>query len=513
MVAVGLPALLVALSGALTQWVRLAMRSAAGAVSTAYGTSASLNDVLLALSDLEGEARAYLLTGDTTMLAEWNVSALALRHELDSLRTLARRERPDTEVVAVLDPLVTSRVVELRRLIATRTAGVRDTALRRAAIESGRITMDSVRHVVGRAREREDAIVVADSLALSRRRTSLNLTLIIGTSLSVIVALFVNALLTSYARDRERSAALLATQARALEEHNVALRRQTAELEVANRELEATTVRLQAATAELVKTAAERERAREIAEMANRAKGDFLAAMSHELRTPLNAIVGYAALLEDGVRGPMAKEQHTDVSRIVRAARHLLSLIDGLLSFARLEAGQLRIEAAALPMDELLAAATAMVEGQARLKHLTLVRVPSESPVTAWADHDKTLQVVVNLLSNAVKFTGAGGRIELRCAADDRQVRVMVSDTGRGIAPENLARIFEPFVQVDRRSSTEGVGLGLAISRDLARAMRGDLTVVSTEGKGSVFTLALPRHAGVSAPPTPLASPGAPALA
>ncbi len=134
-----------------------------------------------------------------------------------------------------------------------------------------------------------------------------------------------------------------------------------------------------------------------------------------------------------------------------------------------------------------------MMEVQARAKGLTLVRTGCDSDIRAMADHDRALQIVVNLLSNAVKFTASGGRVELRCATEDGRIDVAVADTGRGIAAEHLSRIFEPFVQVGRQLNGEGVGLGLAISRDLAHAMNGDLTVRSKRGKGAVFTLTLPR--------------------
>ena len=290
-----------------------------------------------------------------------------------------------------------------------------------------------------------------------------NVVVLAGTTLAVIVALFVNALLTGYARDRERTATLLASQTRELEQQNAVFRRQATERAAANRELERTTAELQAASAELARTAAEGERARETAEMANRAKGDFLAAMSHELRMPLNAIVGYAALLKEGVRGPMSEDQHGDVTRIVRAARHLLGLINDLLELRAPRRREAPHHRAAVPVDELLAAATAKMEVQARAKHLTLTRMPCDTSAVALADHDKTLQIVVNLLSNAVKFTAPGGRIDVVCAAEERRVFITVSDTGRGIAPEHIARIFEPFVQLERQFSSEGVGLGLAI--------------------------------------------------
>ena len=235
--------------------------------------------------------------------------------------------------------------------------------------------------------------------------------------------------------------------------------------------------------------------ARTVAESANRAKSEFLAVMSHELRTPLNAIGGYAELIELGVRGPVTPEQRMDLERIQRSQHHLLGLINGVLNYARLESGNLRYDVTDVPVDELLATCEALVAPQARAKRLRLVVPPCPEWLTVRADHEKVQQIILNLLTNSIKFTNDGGRIEMTCQENESSVAISVTDTGRGIEPEKLVAIFDPFVQVDARLTRthEGVGLGLAISRDLARGMRGDLTVKSTPGRGSTFTLRLPR--------------------
>jgi signal transduction histidine kinase len=235
--------------------------------------------------------------------------------------------------------------------------------------------------------------------------------------------------------------------------------------------------------------------ARAVAEAANRAKSEFLAVMSHELRTPLNAIGGYAELIELGIRGPVTAAQRADLGRIQRSQRHLLGLINGVLNYARLETGNVRYEVTDVYVDELLATCEALVAPQARAKRLTLA-VPACPPsLTVRADGEKVQQIVLNLLTNSIKFTDDGGRIEVTCAEADDAVDINVIDTGHGIAAEKQTAIFDPFVQVDARltRTQDGVGLGLAISRDLARGMRGDLTVRSVPGEGSTFTLRLPR--------------------
>ena len=247
---------------------------------------------------------------------------------------------------------------------------------------------------------------------------------------------------------------------------------------------------------------ADAEAARDAAEAASRAKGEFLAVMSHELRTPLNAIGGYAELMELGIHGPVTAEQRTALDRIQRSQRALLSVINEVLNYARLETGAVTYDLTDVPVAEAVGTAEVLVAPQLRAKRLGYSWAGCDPGLTVRADRDKLQQVLLNLLSNAIKFTeardGQPGRLEVTCAtdpADADRVVLRVRDTGIGIAADKLGAVFEPFVQVDQRLTREhsGTGLGLAISRDLARGMGGDLTVESTPGVGSTFTLTLPR--------------------
>ena len=245
---------------------------------------------------------------------------------------------------------------------------------------------------------------------------------------------------------------------------------------------------------EHVRARQESEHARAEAEAANRSKAEFLAVMSHELRTPLNAIGGYAEIIELGIRGPVTEEQREDLARIRRSQRHLLGLINDVLNYARVEASAVRYEISDVPVHETLVACDALTAPQRRAKALTLSYAGSPSTLMIRADAERVQQIVLNLLTNAIKFTGTGGHLTLTAERDGELVRITVADTGRGIALEQIGKIFEPFVQVDSRLTRthEGIGLGLAISRDLARGMGGDLTAESALGIGSTFTLELP---------------------
>lgn len=247
--------------------------------------------------------------------------------------------------------------------------------------------------------------------------------------------------------------------------------------------------------AESERARADAEVARAEAEAANRAKSEFLAMMSHELRTPLNAIGGYTELMDMGLHGPISKEQHADLVRIQQSQRHLLGLINQVLNYTRVGAGVVHYDLETLDVNEALVAAEALVVPQTRAGGLTYVLEQCPPDIAVRADREKLQQILLNLLSNAIKFTEATGEIRVSCVVQDAVVKISVADTGVGIPAEKLADIFEPFMQVDQRLTRphEGVGLGLAISRDLARGMNGELSVASTLGKGSTFTLTLPR--------------------
>jgi signal transduction histidine kinase len=231
------------------------------------------------------------------------------------------------------------------------------------------------------------------------------------------------------------------------------------------------------------------------AETANRAKTAFLGAMSHELRTPLNAIGGYVELLDMGLRGPVTEGQQADLARIKTNQEYLLVLITEILNFVHVGSGAVSYAIGDINAYDALTRTVELIEPLIAARGVSWDGIACEASFVARADPEKVTQILVNLFSNAIKFTAAGGRIAAECEVKGDEVLLTVSDTGIGIPADKLAAIFEPFVQLKDGLADRvgGVGLGLAISRDLARAMNGDLTVESIDGRGARFTLALPR--------------------
>jgi signal transduction histidine kinase len=289
------------------------------------------------------------------------------------------------------------------------------------------------------------------------------------------------------------------------------LAEQVEEAEALTEELAETNVQLQETTAEAEEARDAAETARAAEQSANRAKSDFLATMSHEIRTPINAVLGYSELLELGLSGPLTDEQRRQLGRIRASTKHLLGLVSEILDLAKIESRTMRIEQEEAVTGETMDAALSLIRPQAAAKGIALSdRCDGVRHTHYLGDEHRVRQVLTNLLANAVKFTNAGGTITATCAVTDTPpaetgldakrpyVALRVSDNGIGIPPEQLDKIFQPFTQAETSQrgayarERTGAGLGLTISRQLARLMGGEITVASTVGEGSTFTLWIP---------------------
>jgi PAS domain S-box-containing protein len=281
-----------------------------------------------------------------------------------------------------------------------------------------------------------------------------------------------------------RARLIMATDVTESVKAGLALQESEAQLKALNLELED---RIHARTAELLE-------AKERAENADRVKSVFLATVSHELRTPLNSIIGFSDLLLQGLAGPLVPEQRKQLGIISSAGRHLLSLVSDVLDISKIEAGALTLETVPFDLCALLDAELPAYRKSARDSGLDIERLPCGRPCVVQADPKRVRQVIHNLVSNAIKFTESGG-IEVRVEPTPDGVRVMVTDTGIGIAERDVGSLFVPFSQVRPPSPNcrEGTGLGLAIARRLVQAMGGEIGVSSEPGTGSCFWFTLPR--------------------
>jgi signal transduction histidine kinase len=231
-----------------------------------------------------------------------------------------------------------------------------------------------------------------------------------------------------------------------------------------------------------------------VAEAANRAKTVFLSRMSHELRTPLNAVLGFAQLMEIDLAEPPGPTQKRRLALIRQSGEHLLQMIGDLLDLTRIEAGGMALQIEATALAPLAEECVAMLQGQAAAASVSVVLHPPATALAVRADATRLRQVLLNLLGNAIKYNRPGGRAELSWSASEGdRVRVQVTDSGIGVEPEELPRLFEPFYRsVKRRDAVDGAGIGLSVTQALVALMAGQIEVDSQPGQGSVFTVTLP---------------------
>lgn len=463
-----------------------------------------LEAVLSDLKDAETGQRGYLLTGDSAYLAPYGAARARVDVEIATLRELGARRGMRLRRLDTLSTYAAAKFSELDATIALRREKGLDAAAAVVGTDRGKQIMDSARALVARMESAERDQRAAEMTARAAVARQALWVIGLGTLLAFVLMLLVNRTIRADVLEELRIKGQLERQSATLAAQTAALEDQVEESRALAEKLEQTNSQLHAVIADA-------EHARAAADAANRAKSDFLATMSHEIRTPINAVIGYTELLELGLSGPLTDEQQTQLGRIRSSTQHLLGLVNEVLDLAKIESGTLEVEAGRAHVGETAEGALALIRPQALAKGIVLSeRCEGAREALYLGDEHRVRQVVTNLLGNALKFTDPGGRIAVECVVLDQApndmalpagrpyVAIRVSDTGIGIAHDQLAAIFEPFTQasVAPRSyyarNRSGTGLGLSISRRLARLMNGEITVTSTPGKGSTFTLWVP---------------------
>lgn len=430
------------------------------------------DSLLIRMLDAETGQRGYIITANKSYLAPYIGAEDDVFNHIRRLRGLTTDNPIQSARIDKLDGIVRRRF----QILSDRVEMMEDggSAVAAAAIASGKgkTMMDSARVLISDIDKAERELLLARTADSNKSLAFLQWGAIIGILLTAAITIIMMKILSNYAHEQAEARLMLEEQATELEMQQTELEAQQAEVEL---------------HAEML------EEQRDLAEEANRAKTEFLTAMSHELRTPLNAVIGYSELVATGVHGPVNQQQSHSLERVRISAQYLLTLINDVLSFAKINTGKIALDIREVDTGRVLANVDSFLRPQAEAKGISF-NVTNKGG-TAEADVDRLQQILLNLVGNAVKFTDAGGRIDINVEAKGDHIFFRVSDTGCGIPAEKLDSIFDPFVQLRRdpsHGSQAGVGLGLAISRELARAMGGDIFVNSELGKGSQFELGLP---------------------
>lgn len=433
-------------------------------------TRANIQALHALIAEAASGVRGYLLTGREEFLSpSWN----AEQRIPPTLSTLQE---------AIQDPLQSSRLDNAAQLVATKRASL-DKLRREGAqlapealqthLRASKQVLDELRTQISELAEGE-AQLLAERIAtaaVARRRESIaNVVMAIVGLAGAAVALWMLS-----------SGIIRPLQTAATNAERLASGLPLMPPPVARDEIGQLAERLHRASLLLAERA-------EQARSASRAKTEFLSRTSHELRTPLNVILGFAQLLESDLHGTPAA---TSVAQVIGAGRHLLSLIDEMLDIARIESGEIALQPQSVTLAPLLQELQALTAPLATQKAVQLELV-NAGTVAVEADRQRLRQVLLNLLTNAIKFNQPGGSVRLSAERAGERVRIAVADTGIGIAPEQIERLFSPFERLDaERRGVEGTGLGLAISHQLMKRMHGSIEVHSEPGHGSVFTLVL----------------------
>ncbi len=415
-----------------------------------------LTALLSATSDGETGQRGFIISGDPAYLAPYDAFQRDWPEKFRALAGLVVDNPEQQADLGSLHELLEQRAGELAHVIQLRREQGFEAARARLVEGRGKHLQDEIREHIERLQGREQALLDTRRREASTEADATRLLLASAFGLSFIaIVVVMRQFGHEFSRRKEAEEALLDN----------------------NRHLAEATAK---------------------AERADRLKSAFLATMSHELRTPLNSIIGFSGILLGGLAGPLNAEQGKQLGMVRDSSRHLLALVNDILDLSKIEADELSIEQVAFAPAESIRKALAVVAPLAEKAGLTLDATVAPDLGQMVSDPRRFEQILINLLNNAIKFT-EHGTVSLRAERiDGPALRVAVSDTGIGIRPEDLARLYQPFQQIDDglARNREGTGLGLAITQRLLGLMGGSIAVASEFGRGSTFTLTLPTNEG-----------------
>jgi signal transduction histidine kinase/CheY-like chemotaxis protein len=451
------------------------------------------------LSDaVNGETgiRGYAATRDPLFLAPYTLTLTRIGAERKSLRAAAVIEG-DGDQQQTVDATTGQVLVELAQLRSAVSRGVSAESLI-PPLKSEKTTMDRLRRQVADLAAAPTALVAVQHDKLTTLQTRIELLDIAGLVLALLAGLAGVALFTSGIAHRVD---MNAENARRLGEGQP-----LEPIIPAGDEIGRLAKSHLRAGQLLARRSAELTEARDAAVQATQAKNSFLSSTSHELRTPLNAILGFAQLLQ---LSELSEEDSDGVDRILGAGRHLLALINELIDIARIESGDLGLSLEPVLARPLIQESSELMAPIAAVRSIRIIQEGVHPALAVFADRQRLSQVLVNLISNAVKYNHKDGTITISCAeAGPGQASVVVTDTGPGLAPEDLERIFVPFERLGaERTAVEGTGIGLPLARALTEAMGGQLTASSVLGQGAAFTVTLPRAPDLIYVPAPSPAP------
>jgi signal transduction histidine kinase/ActR/RegA family two-component response regulator len=453
---------------------------------TASALSTAAQQILSDAVNAETGVRGYAATGEPLFLQPYNLTLTRIAKDRVTLHNAAVAEG-DSRAAQAVEATTAREMTELARMRSAVSAGASVAALR-PALERGKVTMDALRSQVAALVHGPAAIQAARHADITRMESTIDTVTIVGLALGLLAGVTGIALFTSGISRRVTAAA--ANAERLGEGQPLELVRDGGD------ELGRLTDCLIRAEQLLVSRTTDLITARDEALTATQAKNAFLSSTSHELRTPLNAVLGFAQLLQ---LSDLSQEDQEAVERILAAGHHLLALINELIDIARIESGAFSLSVEPVAVQPVVEETCQLMAPLAADRSITISQDCPWTGLAVNADRQRLRQILVNLISNAIKYNREGGTITLTCqAAGADQVSLAVADTGPGIPAADLQRIFDPFERLGaERGAIEGTGIGLPLARAFAEAMGGQLSVASTLGEGTTFTVTMPRTADI----------------